>query len=99
MRSPHTANHLFGIGLPIAAALTLAAFVSSEASAQAAKSGKALFDECAACHSVGTDAKPAGDDVGPNLHGVFGRKAGSRDDFRYSGPMKRSALVWNHETL
>jgi cytochrome c len=66
------------------------------ASAQADARGKQLFEECAACHVL----KPQDDgNVGPSLTGLFGRKAGSRDDFRYSGPMKRSGLDWNRGTL
>ena len=58
--------------------------------------GAKLFEECAACHA----AKPRGpDDVGPALGGVVGRKAASRDDFRYSGPMRRSGLTWDRATL
>jgi len=29
---------------------------------------------------------------------VFGRKAGSRDDYRYSAAMTRSSVVWNAAT-
>ena len=56
--------------------------------------GKAVFEKCAACHAL--------DDTngdGPALKGVFGRKAGSRDDFRYSAAMTRSGIVWTAETL
>jgi len=50
------------------------------------------FERCIACH---------GDkgDLGPNLSGVFGRKAGSRDDFRYSRALSRSGIVWNEQNL
>ena len=37
--------------------------------------------------------------VGPNLHGVFGRKAGSLDGYAYSAAMKNSGIVWDDETL
>jgi len=57
--------------------------------------GKALFEQCAACHSLdGT-----GDYDGPTLKGVIGRKAGSLEDYRYSAAMKRSDVVWDAETL
>ena len=82
-----------------AATLAVAFTFGPNASAQSAKSGKALFEECVVCHTVAGDAKPDEGAVGPSLHGVFGRKAGGRDDFRYSGPMKRSAVVWSRETL
>ena len=57
--------------------------------------GKAVFEQCAACHSLdGT-----GDYDGPTLKGVIGRKAGSLEDYRYSAAMKRSAVVWDAATL
>jgi cytochrome c len=56
--------------------------------------GKAVFERCAACHAL-DDPKPSG----PSLIGVFGRKAGSRDDYRYSVAMTRSGVVWDTATL
>ena len=41
----------------------------------------------------------AGDYDGPTLKGVFGRKAGSLEDYRYSAAMKRSAVTWDAMTL
>jgi cytochrome c len=57
--------------------------------------GKAVFEQCAACHSLdGT-----GDYDGPTLKGVIGRKAGSLEDYRYSAAMQRSDVVWDVMTL
>jgi len=57
--------------------------------------GKAVFEQCAACHSLdGT-----GDYDGPTLKGVLGRKAGSLEDYRYSAAMKRSDVTWDAATL
>ena len=58
------------------------------------KRGKAVFEQCIACHAF-DEPKPAG----PLLTGVFGRKAGSRDDYRYSAAMTRSGVVWTAATL
>jgi cytochrome c len=55
----------------------------------------AAFERCVACHA----AKSTADDVGPNLSGVFGRKAGSREDFRYSRPLQRSGITWDERSL
>jgi cytochrome c len=55
--------------------------------------GKAVFQACAACHS------DKGDALGPNLAGVIGRKAGSRDDFRYSAAMQRAGFTWDEASL
>jgi len=57
--------------------------------------GKAVFEQCAACHALdGTN-----DSDGPILKGVIGRKAGSLEDYRYSAAMKRSDVVWDAATL
>jgi cytochrome c len=59
------------------------------------KHGENVFEACRACHAVdGVD-----NEVGPGLRGVFGRKAGTREDFRYSAAMKRSGITWTPETL
>lgn len=58
-----------------------------------AEHGKAVFQTCAACHSDKADA------IGPSLRGVYGRKAGSLDDFRYSNAMLRAKFSWNDDNL
>ena len=58
-----------------------------------AEHGRQLFLACAACHTDRPDA------LGPNLRGVLGRKAGAREDFRYSNPMKRAGFVWDETNL
>jgi cytochrome c len=41
-----------------------------------------LFDRnCKACHQIGPEAINR---VGPRLNGVFGRKFGALEDFKYS---------------
>ncbi len=57
--------------------------------------GEKRFEECATCHST----KEGVNGVGPSLHAVFGRKAGSLDDFRYSPAMKRSGIAWTPQSL
>ena|SRR5215468_7323807 len=57
--------------------------------------GKAVFEQCAACHSLGDP----GDYDGPTLKGVIGRKAGSLEEYRYSAAMKRSEVVWDASSL
>jgi cytochrome c len=63
--------------------------------AQDAVRGKQLFGECAACHSEAKGVQS----VGPDLHGVIGRKAATLEDFRYSPAMKRSGLTWTPQAL
>jgi cytochrome c len=37
--------------------------------------------------------------VGPNLYGVFGRKAGIKAGFAYSAGLKASGLTWDAASL
>ena len=37
--------------------------------------------------------------AGPNLHGVFGRKAGTAAGFEFSDEMKKSGIVWDEATM
>ena len=54
------------------------------------------FAICAGCH----DTRPGlGHRVGPNLHGVIGRKAGTAPGYHYSEAMKNSGIVWDAQTL
>ncbi len=65
------------------------------ASADPAK-GQIVFLQCRACHSL----EAAGPNkVGPNLHGIMGRKAGLAAGFSYSEVMTGSAVVWSAEAL
>lgn len=73
----------------------LVAMVPAVASAQDAEAGKAVFNKCRACHS--TDAGK--NMVGPSLHGVVGRKAGSVEGFNYSDAMKNSGKTWDDAAL
>jgi cytochrome c len=84
---------LMRIRVSIVAGTALLIAPATTASAADAEHGKALFAPCAACHTERADA------LGPNLKGVFGRKAAALEDFRYSNAMKRANLVWDDENL
>ena len=60
------------------------------------KRGKRVFVLCRSCHTLESEGRHK---VGPNLHGMFGSNAGSKDDFRYSDVVKGSGIVWSAETL
>jgi cytochrome c len=77
----------------VRAAVLLVPMLASPVLAADAEHGKAVFQACAACHNEKPDA------AGPSLKGVFGRKSGSRDDFRYSNAMTRANLTWDESTL
>ena len=73
-----------------AALLLLSAHAASAADVA---HGKQLFEACAACHTERPDA------IGPSLKGVVGRKSASVEGYRYSGPMRRTNLVWDEPNL
>jgi cytochrome c2 len=76
-------------------AMLIATTFTSHVRGADVEKGKAVFEQCAACHSLdGT-----GDYDGPTLKGVIGRKAGALEDYRYSAAMKRSDVVWDAMTL
>jgi cytochrome c len=41
----------------------------------------------------------AGHKQGPNLHGLFGRTAGTTEGYSYSTANKTSGVVWGEDTL
>ena len=51
---------------------------------------------CGTCHSVEPGAEPR---QGPNLNGIFGRKAGSVSGFKYSDALKTADWIWDEAHL
>jgi cytochrome c len=81
--------------LPLIALLILAAPHRADAAGDP-QAGAQVFRTCAACHTL----EPGADRTGPSLAGVFGRKAGTAEDFhRYSDALRSADLVWRQETL
>src|SRR6266436_3684027 len=55
----------------------------------------AFNNVCRTCHTLGE-----GDNrLGPSLHNIIGRKAGSLPNYNYSSAMNRADLVWDRATL
>ena len=73
------------------------ALVSTAALAQEGdpEAGEKVFRRCMACHSL----EEGQNKIGPSLHGVIGRKAGSVEGYNYSKAMQQADIVWNEETL
>jgi cytochrome c len=74
--------------------LKVLAAAAAHADGDAAK-GKKVFAKCMACHTL----EAGKNKVGPSLHGIIGRKAGSVEGFSYSDAMKNSGLTWDEATL
>jgi cytochrome c len=58
--------------------------------------GKQKFAMCRSCHTI----VPGGANMtGPNLHGVFGRKAGTVESYKYSEVVKNAGFIWDADHL
>ena len=60
-----------------------------------ASAGATEFVKCKTCHVL----EPGENRVGPSLHDVVGREAGSIDGFNYSDANKNSGVVWTEDVL
>lgn len=68
----------------------------AHAAQEASEDGKVAFNNnCRTCHSF----KEGDNRLGPTLHGVVGRKAGSIAGFQFSSAMKDSGITWDAATL
>lgn len=58
--------------------------------------GNRTWKLCQSCHLT---AEGAGNLVGPNLHGLFGRQVASEPGFDYSPALKAETFTWTPEQL
>lgn len=79
-----------------AAFLVIAPGVGSARAEGDAAAGEKLFRQCKACHAV----EAGKNRVGPSLFGIFGKKAGSAEEFKgYSEGLKAAGFAWDDARL
>lgn len=85
------------MGATIFAALVITITSTAFAAEGDAQEGERTYrSKCQTCHAI----DPAkGHGIGPNLHGVLGRTAGTVEGFRFSGAHAASGLVWDEAML
>lgn len=70
-------------------------FAGSAFAAGDAKKGKKVFNKCKACHTI----KAGKNKIGPSLHSVVGRKAGTAKGYKKYKGMKGADWTWDEATL
>lgn len=60
------------------------------------ENGRRQFALCRSCHTIVEGGPKL---TGPNLYGVFGRKAGTKEGFAYSDAVKNADFVWDAQKL
>lgn len=98
----HDLNNRFSRFLRLAGAISLASIAQISAAAAACTPDQAALIEkgarswerrCAGCHSLDQNR------IGPKHRGVYGRKAGVAEGFKYSKALRTLDIVWTEETL
>jgi len=84
------------MGTVVAVSLGLAALPAWAQSGEASRGQRVFNQQCRACHTLD---KGGAQTAGPNLHGVFGRKAGTAEGYASSDAMKNSGIVWDDATM
>ena len=83
--------------LSLAALMAISADTLGQDTAKSAAADNQLVfnNVCRTCHTL----KEGDNRLGPNLHNIIGRKAGSVPDYAYSSAMKDADLTWDRATL
>ena len=82
---------------PIAVlSLAALALLATAPLARAQDAGETIFKRyCAVCHSVEAGTNK----IGPSLHGIVGRTAGTAPNYTYTTANKNSGITWTEENL
>ena len=83
-------------GAATAVAMGLASGPVFAQSGDATRGQRVFNQQCRACHTLD---KGGASVAGPNLHGVFGRKAGTGEGYESSEAMIKSGIVWDDTTM
>jgi len=82
---------------PDAAAMqTAIAALPAPYNAASYEAGRRVFAQCRSCHVIQAGAPHR---VGPNLHGVFGRRIGTAEGFNYSPAVRDADFIWDADRL
>lgn len=84
------------MGTIIAVSVGMAALPVWAQAGEASRGQRVFNQQCRACHTLD---KGGAQTAGPNLHGVFGRKAGTAEGYAFSDAMKNSGIVWDDATM
>jgi cytochrome c len=95
-RRPHGEEFMKSV-IPIRPAILFLLYAPVPALAQDSDPGQVAFNNvCRTCHAT----REGDNRLGPSLHGVIGRKAGSLPGYtNYSESMKKAELVWDKNNL
>jgi cytochrome c len=86
----------FALSLAAVMAISADALGQDAAPKSAAADSQLTFNNvCRTCHTL----KEGDNRLGPNLHNIIGRKAGSVPDYGYSSAMKDADLTWDRALL
>jgi cytochrome c len=85
--------------LPLAVLIALGAHVLGQETAgrsDGSDDSQLVFNNaCRTCHTL----RDGDNRLGPNLHKIIGRRAGSLPNYGYSSAMKDADVVWDRATL
>ncbi len=84
------------LGMAAATVLCDATLAAPVLAAGDIAAGEKVFGKCKVCHTI----EPGGKNlVGPNLHGVVGRKAAAVPGFSYSSSLTALGVTWDETSL